>query len=36
MVDVYVRLINNGLRTIDQVPILWREEVRTKLEEQNK
>ena len=27
MVDVFVRLIKLGLKTIDDVPIIWRQEV---------
>ncbi|MEK4146430.1 CD1375 family protein [Robertmurraya sp. FSL W8-0741] len=32
MVKVYCDLINAGLRVIDQVPLLWREDVRSELE----
>lgn len=34
MVQVYVRLIKAGLRTLDQVPITIREEVRQALIEE--
>lgn len=34
MVNVYVNLIKKGLRTLEQVPEVWREEVRKQLEEQ--
>ncbi len=33
MVNLYVDLINKGLRVLEQVPMLWREEVRLRLEE---
>lgn len=33
MTQIYVNLINKGLRTLEQVPELWREEVRKLLEE---
>lgn len=33
MVAVYVSLIQKGLRTIEQVPTLWREQVQRELEE---
>lgn len=33
MIDVYVKLIRAGLRTIEQVPITIREEVRRIVEE---
>ena len=33
MVQIYVNLINKGFRTLEQVPELWREEVRQLLEE---
>ncbi|MBS5134830.1 MAG: ASCH domain-containing protein [Oscillospiraceae bacterium] len=33
MVQLYVDLIHKGLRTIDQVPERWREEVRAALEQ---
>ena len=33
MIDVYVRLIEAGIRTIDSVPERLREAVRKKLEE---
>lgn len=32
MVAIYVKLINAGLRTIDQVPLTIREEVKNALE----
>lgn len=32
MVQVYVSLIQKGLRTLEQVPALWREEVEAILE----
>ncbi|MEK4148910.1 CD1375 family protein [Robertmurraya sp. FSL W8-0741] len=32
MVKVYCDLIKVGLRVIDQVPTLWREDVRSELE----
>ena len=31
MVQIYVNLINKGLRTIDQVPEKWRAEVEAAL-----
>lgn len=34
MVDIYVRLILAGLRTVEQVPITIREEVRKIVEQQ--
>ena len=34
MVNVYVSLINKGLRTLEQVPEVWRDEVKKRLEEQ--
>lgn len=34
MVQVYVSLIGKGLRTLDQVPEVWREDVRKQLEGQ--
>ena len=33
MVALYVKRINAGLMTIDDVPLRWREEVRKALEE---
>lgn len=33
MAQIYVNLINKGFRTLEQVPELWREEVRQLLEE---
>lgn len=33
MVQVYVSLIKAGLRTLDEVPALWREDVRKALDE---
>lgn len=33
MIQVYVYLIKNGLRTIDEVPTVIREKVRKALEE---
>ncbi|WP_459764580.1 CD1375 family protein [Alkaliphilus crotonatoxidans] len=33
MVAVYVSLIQKGLRTIEQVPTLWREQVQRELKE---
>lgn len=35
MVALYVRKINEGTMTIDDVPVLWREKVRLALESQN-
>lgn len=32
MIEIYVKLIKAGLRTIDQVPLLIREEVRAIVE----
>lgn len=32
MVKLYADLIEKGLRTIDKVPIKWREDVRVELE----
>lgn len=34
MVDIYVKLIQRGLKTIDEVPEIIREQVRSKLNEQ--
>lgn len=31
MVDVYVNLIKANLRTVEQVPAIWRTQVREKL-----
>ena len=36
MVNVYVNLIKKGLREIDQVPEIWREDVRKQLNENEK
>lgn len=33
MVNLYVKRIKSGLMGIEQVPMLWREAVREKLEE---
>lgn len=33
MVNVYVNLIMNGKRTLDQVPMKWRKAVEEKLKE---
>ena len=33
MVDLYVELIKNGIKTLDQIPSSLREAVREKLEE---
>lgn len=33
MANIYVRMIQSGLMTLDQVPALWREEVRKQLED---
>ena len=35
MVQVYVRLIKSGLRTLEQVPEYWRADVEKALEEDN-
>lgn len=35
MVNLYVKLIRMGRKTIDDVPELWREKVREALEEQH-
>lgn len=35
MVKVYVYLIQNGLRTIDQVPTIIRDKVKEALESEN-
>ena len=35
MVNVYVSLITKGLRTIEQVPTVWRADVQRKLDERN-
>lgn len=35
MVKVYVSLITKGLRTIEQVPEVWRADVQRKLDEIN-
>lgn len=35
MVGVYVRLINNGLRTLEEVPSIFYEGVKAELEKQN-
>ena len=32
MVQIYVKLIKEGKRTIEQVPPIWREEVRKIIE----
>ena len=32
MVELYVSLIKKGLRTLEQVPEIWREQVRQALE----
>ena len=32
MAQIYANLINKGFRTLEQVPELWREEVRQLLE----
>lgn len=32
MVDLYVKLVLAGKRTIDQVPVVFREQVREKIE----
>lgn len=34
MVELYVSLIEKGLRTLEQVPEIWREQVRQALEAQ--
>lgn len=34
MVVIYVRRINEGLMTIDEVPVRWQESVRVELEKQ--
>lgn len=34
MVNVYISLINKGLRKIEQVPEIWREDVERELNEQ--
>jgi hypothetical protein len=34
MVNLYVSLINKGLRTLEQVPGVWRDEVKEQLEKQ--
>ena len=31
MVAIYVRRINEGLMTIDEVPLLWRDKVKKEL-----
>lgn len=31
MVSIYIRRINNGLMTIEEVPIKWRSEVEKEL-----
>ena len=36
MVDMYVAMIQRGIKTIDQVPVRYREEVRRVLEELEK
>ena len=36
MVDLYVAMIQRGIKTIDQVPLRYREEVRRILEELEK
>lgn len=36
MVNLYVKLIRMGRKTIDDVPKLWREKVREALAEDNK
>lgn len=32
MVKLYLRKINEGYMTIDEVPVLWREKVKKELE----
>ena len=34
MVDFYIKMINNNKMTLDEVPDLWREQVREALEDQ--
>lgn len=34
MVKLYVDLINKGLRTLEQVPEVWKSEVKKQLDEQ--
>ena len=34
MIDIYIKLIQRGLKTIDEVPEVIREQVRNKLNEQ--
>lgn len=34
MVKLYVDLIKKGLKTIDDVPVKWREDVRKELEKE--
>ena len=34
MVQLYVDLINRGLKTLEDVPVKWRDEVRKALEGQ--
>lgn len=34
MVAIYVRRINEGLMTLEEVPTLWREKVRIELEKE--
>ena len=34
MVTIYVRRINEGIMTLEEVPTLWREKVRLELEKE--
>ena len=34
MVEFYVRLVRSGKRTLEQVPVKWREAVRAALEKE--
>lgn len=35
MVNLYAKLIRQGKMTVEDVPERWREQVRTRLEEEN-
>lgn len=35
MVTIYIRRINEGLMTLDEVPVRWKEAVETELAKQN-
>jgi len=35
MVVIYIRRINEGLMTIDEVPVRWQENTRIEIEKEN-